>query len=88
MGRLNWLRVFQSIQVASVFTDGKENREREFTFSTQGIGGQSIKFSTKPRATVVTMKSPFDGYREALQHEPETIARSTMSRLAVARSTT
>lgn len=78
VGRLNWLKVFQSIHIASVFTVGNERQERVFNFSTQGIEGQSVAATTRPRTTVVTMKSPCDGYRDALQHEPETIARSTI----------
>ena len=78
VGRLNWLKVFQDVHITSVFTDGTSKHERAFTFSTQGIAGQSLAPSSKARSTIVTMKSPHNGYREALQHEPETIARNTI----------
>jgi hypothetical protein len=76
VGRLLWLKVFESVRIASVFRDGDANKKREFSFSTEGIVGPTLSATTEPRGTVVTVRNPFDNYKPALQHEPETIGIS------------
>ncbi len=74
VGRLLWLKVFNSANAVSVFQRDKKRFKREFTFSTGGIDNIEATETTEPRGTTVTMRAPVEYYRDALQHEPETIA--------------
>ena len=78
VGRFSWLKVFREVSVSSVFREGKTRWRREFSFSTDGIGPPTLVETSEPQTTTVTMKSPIERYRAALQHEPETTAISTI----------
>jgi len=78
VGRLLWLKVFKTIRVVSVFSDGANLYERKFGFSTEGIVNLTTVKTNEPRGTTVTLTSPVEHYRSALQHDPETLAISTI----------
>jgi hypothetical protein len=78
VGRLLWIKVFGNVSVTSVFQDGKKASKRHFTFSTEGIGNPTVTDTEEARGTTVVIKSPVEYYRDALQHETETIAISTI----------
>jgi hypothetical protein len=76
VGRLLWLKVFGSANIVSVFEDGKSRFKRDFMFSLDGISSAKVTETAEARGTIVTIQSPLEHYRAALQHEPETIAIS------------
>ncbi len=78
VGRLLWLKVFKTTSVSSIYDADGKRYKRTFDFSTTGIQPTAQAETTEERGTTVTIKSPTEAYRAALQHEPETIAISTI----------
>lgn len=75
VGRLLWLKVFSSVKITSVYQGTDGSHERKFTFSTEGISPPTIvRADEKSRETIIEMKAPQGHYRQALQHDPQTIA--------------
>ena len=74
IGRLLWLKVFESIQIESVFKDGQATKKRSFTFTFNGIEKPTLEDLSGDRFTKVTLSCPTKSYSDALQHDPETIA--------------
>lgn len=78
VGRLLWLKVFSIVEISSIFVEGGKTKKREFTFSKEGISKLALTDGAGVRGTTVTIKKPDERYKVALQHEPETIAISTI----------
>lgn len=78
VGRLLWLKVFKTITISSVFKSGQSLKKRELRFSQAGISGPQPQPTDERPRTLVTLKDPNEAYHEALQLEPEAIARKTI----------
>jgi hypothetical protein len=65
IGRFIWLKVFKSVSITSVFTQGSELKKREFDFTPSGEGiskhklGQAIEDEVKTSVSLTSFNSKF-----------------------------
>ncbi len=79
VGRLLWLKAFDSIKIQSTYSDGDKSRTREFVFnSTEGVTGIKTEdnHATLPNSTTVFLKDFKDSYRSYTRKATDSIAKA------------
>jgi hypothetical protein len=79
VGRLTWLKTFESAVVASTFSDGASFKRRTFEFvedDTMPIRQHVVSASPGPSGTVVELRSMRPSYKREAPKKPDTIVRS------------
>lgn len=78
VGRLLWLKAFQTVKIDSIFLDDKNNKIlREFTFNSKdGVTEPKLTKTSKEKQTTVILSGFFPQYRKASKKSGEAIANS------------
>ena len=79
VGRLLWLKAFDSIRIQSTYVEDGKRFTREFVFnSTDGVTAIEVEelHSTPPNSTTVFLKDFKDGYRTYSRKTTEAIAKA------------
>ncbi len=79
VGRLLWLKAFDSIEIQSTYSDGGRSSTRKFIFDSVG-GVTAIETEnhngTHPNSTIVHLKDFKDDYRKSSKRTTEAIAKA------------
>lgn len=77
VGRLSWLKAFESVDIKSVYNDGSKVKSREFLFSEMGIGDLVDKeVEGKEIETKVSLLNIRKQFKGIVNKNPEDIAKS------------
>lgn len=80
IGRLIWLKAFDSVNIESVYHDGQKLAGRRFSFNAHSGLDNLIDFydGCTDRKTTIELHHFFDSYRETLPKKMETIAHALL----------
>lgn len=79
VGRLLWLKAFDTIKIESTYTDGDKRQTRKFVFNSEdGVTAIETedRHGTPPNSTTVFLKDFKDGYRNYSRKTTESIAKA------------